>query len=263
MENNKEKTMTLKVKVWRQPSPAAQGRFAEYTVTDVSSDMSFLEMMDMLNQQLITKGEEPVAFDHDCREGICGSCSMMINGNPHGPDRGTATCQLHMRRFSDGDSIVVEPWRAKAFPVVKDLCVDRSSLDRIIAAGGFISVNTGSAQDANNLPVKKADSDLAFDFATCIGCGACVATCKNASATLFVAAKVAQLALLPQGQPEREKRVVEMVAQMQKEGFGSCSNTGACTAACPKEIRQESISTLNREYLRGIVKLRKDVKADV
>jgi succinate dehydrogenase / fumarate reductase iron-sulfur subunit len=247
MENNLRQ-MKLKIRVWRQKNSKAAGKFADYSISNITEDMSFLEMIDVLNQQLILKGDDPIAFDHDCREGICGSCSMVINGNPHGPDRGTATCQLHMRRFQDGDTIVIEPFRAKAFPVVKDLCVDRSAFDRIIGAGGFVSVNTGSPQDANNLPVSKHDADLAFDFATCIGCGACVAACKNASASLFTSAKIAQLSLLPQGKLERESRVINMVQQMDLEGFGSCSNTGACTAACPKEIRQDSIRRMNVEY---------------
>ena len=242
------KTIAIKLKVWRQPNQNAKGEFRDYQLNGVSTDMSFLEMMDTLNTQLIKKGEDPVAFDHDCREGICGSCSMIINGNPHGPDTGTATCQLHMRRFKDGETIVVEPWRAKPFPVLKDLTCDRSPLDRIISAGGYVSVSTGSAQDANNLPVKKAAADYAFNTAACIGCGACVAACKNASASLFVAAKISHLAVLPQGQPERQRRALNMVAQMDAEGFGSCSNTGACSAVCPKEISQETIAQMNREF---------------
>lgn len=242
------KTISLKLKVWRQKDKNSKGEFKDYTLEGVSTDMSFLEMMDTLNQKLIKQGEEAVAFDHDCREGICGSCSMTINGNPHGPDTGTATCQLHMRRFSDGDMVVVEPWRAKAFPVVRDLAVDRSAFDRIMAAGGYVSVNTGSAQDANCLPIPKDKADYAFMTAACIGCGACVAACKNASASLFVAAKVAQLSVLPQGQPERASRALNMVAQMDKEGFGACSNTGSCSAACPKEIPLEAIARLNREF---------------
>jgi succinate dehydrogenase / fumarate reductase, iron-sulfur subunit len=225
-----------------------------YRLQDISPDMSFLEMFDVLNEQLIGKGDEPVAFDHDCREGICGMCSMMINGRAHGPTRGTTTCQLHMRSFNDGDTIVVEPWLAKAFPVIKDLVVDRTSFDRIIATGGFISVNTGSAQDANCLPVPKDDADKAFAAAACIGCGACVAACKNASAMLFVSAKISQLALLPQGQVERESRALNMVKQMDEEGFGSCTNTGSCEAECPKEISLENIARMNREYFMAILK---------
>ncbi len=211
--------------------------------------MSFLEMFDVLNEDLITEGKEPIAFDHDCREGICGMCSMYINGRPHGPLQGVTTCQLHMRSFKDGDTIVVEPWRAAAFPVIKDLAVDRTSFDRIMAAGGFVSVNTGNAQDANSILIPKTDADLAFEAATCIGCGACVAACKNSSAMLFVSAKVSQLALLPQGQVERHERVIKMVNQMDEEGFGSCTNTGACEAECPKNISVENIARLNREYL--------------
>lgn len=240
--------MNFKLKVWRQKDSKTAGVLKNYELKDISSDMSFLEMMDTLNQDLIHKGEDPVAFDHDCREGICGSCSMVINGNPHGPDTGTATCQLHMRRFKDGDTLVVEPFRAKAFPVQKDLSVDRSALDRIIQAGGYVSVATGNAQDANNLPIRKESSDLAFDAAACIGCGACVAACKNASAMLFTSAKISHLALLPQGQAEREERVVSMVRQMDIEGFGNCTNTQACSAACPKEISQDNIGRMNREF---------------
>ena len=251
MENENNTHMNLTLKIWRQLSAKVPGKFVEYKVTDVSPNMSFLEMIDVLNQDLILKGDDPVAFDHDCREGICGSCSMVINGNPHGPERGTTTCQLHMRSFKDGELIVIEPWRARAFPIKKDLMCDRSAFDRINAAGGFVSVNTGNAQDANALPIAKELTDMAFDYATCISCGACVAACKNASATLFVAAKVAQLSLLPQGQPERDSRVLGMVAQMDQERFGACSNTGACSAACPKEISLESITKLNQEYLRA------------
>ncbi len=240
--------MNLTLKVWRQKNAKEAGNLVSYKVQDISEDMSFLEMFDVLNEQLINKGEEPIAFDHDCREGICGMCSMFINGQPHGPLRGVTTCQLHMRSFKDGDTIVVEPWRAKAFPVVKDLVVDRSSFDRIIASGGFISVNAGNAQDANNIPIPKPDADKAFDAAACIGCGACVATCKNSSAMLFVSAKVSQLALLPQGKIEASARVMEMVAQMDKEGFGNCSNTGACEIECPKGISLENIARMNREF---------------
>lgn len=243
--------MNLTLKVWRQKNTSDKGRMVEYKVSDISPDMSFLEMFDVLNEQLIAKGEEPIAFDHDCREGICGMCSMFINGRPHGPLRGVTTCQLHMRSFKDGDTIVVEPWRAQAFPVIKDLSVDRTAFDRIIASGGFISVNTGNAVDANALPIPKPDADKAFEAAACIGCGACVATCKNSSAMLFVSAKVSQLALLPQGQVERETRVLNMVKQMDEEGFGNCTNTGACEVECPKGISLENIARMNREYLRA------------
>jgi succinate dehydrogenase / fumarate reductase iron-sulfur subunit len=248
-----EKTMNLKLKIWRQSDASSSGKMVDYTLSGVNPEMSFLEMMDVLNQQLVDSGDEPVAFVHDCREGICGMCSMFINGRAHGPMTGTTTCQLHMRHFSDGDTIVIEPWRSAAFPVVKDLVVDRSSFDRIIQAGGYISVNTGSAVDANAIPIPKEDADRAFDAATCIGCGACVATCKNSSAMLFVGAKVSQLALLPQGMPERTDRVLNMVAQMDKEGFGNCTNTGACEVECPKGISIENIARLNREYLRAAV----------
>ncbi|MBE7509082.1 MAG: succinate dehydrogenase/fumarate reductase iron-sulfur subunit [Bacteroidia bacterium] len=241
--------MNITLKVWRQKNSKERGRFETYHVKDVSADMSFLEMFDVLNEDLITEGKEPIAFDHDCREGICGMCSMYINGRPHGPLQGVTTCQLHMRSFKDGDTIVVEPWRAAAFPVIKDLAVDRSSFDRIMAAGGFVSVNTGNARDANSILIPKTDADLAFESAACIGCGACVAACKNSSAMLFVSAKVSQLALLPQGQVERHERVISMVNQMDEEGFGSCTNTGACEAECPKNISVENIARLNREYL--------------
>ena len=240
--------MKITLKVWRQKNAKATGKLEAYQVNDVSPDMSFLEMFDVLNEEIINKGDEPIAFDHDCREGICGACSMFINGRPHGPKEGITTCQLHMRSFKDGDTIVVEPWRSKAFPVVKDLVVDRSSFDRIISAGGFVSVNTGNAKDANNILIPKDDADDAFNAAACIGCGACVATCKNGSAMLFVSAKVSQLAMLPQGQPERYSRVQAMVAQMDAEGFGSCTNTGACEAECPKEISITNIARMNREY---------------
>ena len=246
--------MNITLKVWRQKNAKEAGNFVTYRLQDISPDMSFLEMFDVLNEQLIGKGDEPVAFDHDCREGICGMCSMMINGRAHGPTRGTTTCQLHMRSFNDGDTIVVEPWRAKAFPVIKDLVVDRTSFDRIIATGGFISVNTGSAQDANCLPVPKDDADKAFAAAACIGCGACVAACKNASAMLFVSAKISQLALLPQGQVERESRALNMVKQMDEEGFGSYTNKRSCEAECPKEISLENIARMNREYFMAILK---------
>jgi succinate dehydrogenase / fumarate reductase, iron-sulfur subunit len=241
--------MKITLKVWRQKNGNTPGDFNTYTMNDVSEDMSFLEMFDVLNDDLIRKGEDPVAFDHDCREGICGMCSMYINGRAHGPLTGTTTCQLHMRHFKDGDTIVVEPWRATAFPIIKDLMVDRSAFDRVIQAGGFVSVNTGNAVDANSIPIPKEDADKAFDAAACIGCGACVATCKNASAMLFVSAKVSQLALLPQGQPERHLRVKKMVEVMDEEGFGNCTNTGACEVECPKGISLENIARMNRDYL--------------
>ncbi|WP_255076736.1 succinate dehydrogenase/fumarate reductase iron-sulfur subunit [Lacihabitans sp. CCS-44] len=241
--------MTINLKVWKQKNAKTSGNLETYKVDHVSPDMSFLEMFDVLNEKLVQDNKEPIAFDHDCREGICGMCSMYINGQPHGPLEGVTTCQLHMRSFSDGDTIVVEPWRSAAFPVIKDLVVDRTAFDRIIASGGFVSVNTGNAQDANNLPIGKDKADMAFAAAACIGCGACVAACKNASAMLFVSAKVSQLALLPQGQPERESRALNMVAQMDAEGFGACTNTGACAAECPKEISLDNIARLNREFL--------------
>ncbi len=241
--------MNLTLNVWRQKNSKTEGRFETYQVKDVSSEMSFLEMIDVLNEQLIAEGKDPIAFDHDCREGICGACSMYINGKAHGPWANNTTCQLHMRAFKDGDTIVVEPWRSKAFPVLKDLMVDRSSFDRIIRAGGYISVNTGNAVDANSIPIEKKKADDAFAAAACIGCGACVATCVNGSAMLFVSAKVSQLALLPQGDPERKTRVMNMVAQMDKEGFGNCTNTYACEAECPKGISVANIARLNREYL--------------
>lgn len=243
--------MKLQLKVWRQQNANTKGAFADYTLNEVSPDMSFLEMLDVLNEQLMGNGQEPVAFDHDCREGICGSCSMMINGKAHGPESMTTTCQLHMRKFKDGDNIVIEPWRASAFPVIKDLVVDRSAFDRIIQAGGFISVNTGNAQDGNTLPIAKPDADAAMDAAVCIGCGACVAACKNASAMLFTAAKVAHLGYLPQGQPERYKRVLKMVNQMDNEGFGNCTNNLDCEAACPKGISTENIARLNKDFLKA------------
>ena len=239
--------MNITLKVWRQKNRTDKGGFKTYKLDDISSDMSFLEMFDVLNQKLVREGEDPVHFDHDCREGICGMCSMYINGKPHGPKQ-TTTCQLHMRSFSDGDTITVEPWRAAPFPVLKDLVVDRSSFERIQQAGGYISVNTGGTPDANEIPIPKKIADEAFDAATCIGCGACVAACKNASAMLFVSAKVSQLALLPQGDVERKSRVEKMVAQMDEEGFGACTNTGACSAECPKEISLTNIARLNREY---------------
>lgn len=241
--------MNLTLKVWKQKNTNASGSFEIYQIKDISSEMSFLEMFDVLNEQLILEGKEPIAFDHDCREGICGMCSMYINGRAHGPWEKNTTCQLHMRAFKNGDTIVVEPWRSKAFPVIKDLMVNRSAFDRIIQAGGYISVNTGNAQDANSLPIDKKNADDAFMAAACIGCGACVAACKNSSAMLFVSAKVSQLALLPQGQPERESRVLNMVAQMDKEAFGNCTNTYACEAECPKGISVSNIARLNREYL--------------
>lgn len=244
--------MNITLKVWRQKNKTTQGKMASYEVKNVSPDQSFLEMLDVLNEELIHKGDEPIAFDHDCREGICGACSMFINGEAHGPGRGITTCQLHMRSFKDGDTIYVEPWRAKAFPVIKDLIVDRSAFDRIIAAGGFVSVNTsGNPVDANAIPIPKDAADKAFDAATCIGCGACVATCKNSSAMLFVSAKVSQLALLPQGQVEAKERVLNMVKQMDLEGFGSCTNTGACEVECPKGISLENIARMNKEYLKA------------
>jgi succinate dehydrogenase / fumarate reductase iron-sulfur subunit len=243
--------MRLTLKIWRQQNRNDEGKFVTYTLDGVSSDMSFLEMLDMLNQQLAKKGEDTVAFDHDCREGICGSCGVVINGRPHGPLRGVATCQLHMRSFNDGDTIVIEPWRAKPFPVIKDLVVDRTAFDRIMQAGGYISVKTGGVPDGNAIPIPKSIADEAFDAAACIGCGACVAACKNASAMLFVSAKVSHLALLPQGHAERKERVQRMLAQMEKEGFGGCSNTYACEAECPKEISVEHIARLNREFLRA------------
>jgi len=246
--------MNLTLKIWRQKSDKEKGKLVTYPVQDISPDMSFLEMFDVLNEQLILKGEEPIAFDHDCREGICGMCSMFINGRPHGPKRGVTTCQLHMRSFKNGDTIVVEPWRAAAFPVIKDLTVDRSAFDRIISKGGFISVNTGNAQDANNIPIPKTDADAAFNAAACIGCGACVATCKNSSAMLFVSAKISQLALLPQGKIEATTRVKNMVAQMDEEGFGNCTNTGACEIECPKGISLENIARMNREFYVANIK---------
>ncbi len=247
--------MNLTLKIWRQKSAQDKGRMVEYKVTEISEHMSFLEMMDVLNEQLINKGDEPVAFDHDCREGICGMCSMYINGEAHGPDRGVTTCQLHMRMFKDGDTIFIEPFRAKAFPVIKDLVVNRGAFERIQQAGGYISVNTsGNTQDANATSISKEAADKAMDAATCIGCGACVASCKNSSAMLFVGAKVSQYALLPQGQVEATDRVLNMVAQMDAEGFGNCTNTGACEVECPKGISLENIARMNREYLSASLK---------
>ncbi len=246
--------MDLTLKIWRQKGPHVKGRMVEYKVTDISGHMSFLEMMDVLNEDLVDKGDEPIAFDHDCREGICGTCSLQINGEAHGPDRGITTCQLHMRMFKSGDTIYIEPWRAKAFPVIKDLVVDRMAFERIQQAGGYISVNTsGNTQDANAIPISKKNADLSMDAAACIGCGACVASCKNSSAMLFVAAKVSQFALLPQGKVEAEDRVRNMVAQMDLEGFGNCTNTGACEVECPKNISLENIARMNREYLKAII----------
>lgn len=246
--------MNFKLKIWKQKNRNSEGKFVDYNIENISPDISFLEMLDILNEQLISKGEEPVAFEHDCREGICGCCGMMINGRAHGPLKGVTTCQLYMRNFKDGETIVIEPWRAKPFPVIKDLMVDRSAFDRIIQAGGFISVSTGQAPEANSIPISKEKADLAFDAAACIGCGACVATCRNGSAMLFVAAKVSHLALLPQGHPERERRVVAMIKQMDEEGFGACTNTYACEAECPKNISVRNIARLNREYIKAILK---------
>ena len=240
--------MKFNLKIWRQKNAQATGKMVDYAINNINADMSFLEMMDVLNEELIRKGEKPVAFDHDCREGICGMCSMHINGRPHGPLRGTTTCQLYMRNFTDGETIYIEPFRADAFPIIRDLVVDRSAFDRIMQVGGFVSVNTGQVQDANNIPVNKADADLAMDAASCIGCGACVAACKNASASLFVSAKISQYALLPQGKIEAKERVLAMVNQMDEEGFGSCTNTGACEAECPKGISLTNIARMNREY---------------
>ena len=249
-----EKTLNLHLKVWRQKNRNAEGRFVEYEAKGISTEMSFLEMLDVVNEGLIHKGDEPIAFDHDCREGICGMCSLFINGRPHGPKSAITACQLHMRNFSDGETVVIEPWRATAFPVVKDLIVDRSAFDRIMQAGGFISANTGGAPDANAIPISKGTAEEAMDAAACIGCGACVATCKNSSAMLFVGAKVAHLGRLPQGDAERERRVLAMVNQMEKEGFGACTNTEACSAECPKEISMDVIAMLRREYYKAALK---------
>lgn len=246
--------LNLTLHVWRQKNKSTPGGMETYEAKNISPNMSFLEMLDVVNDELTLKGQEPIAFEHDCREGICGMCSLMINGEAHGPEDGTTTCQLYMRSFKDGDSIYIEPWRAKAFPVVRDLVTDRSAFDRIIQAGGFVSINAGSAQDANNIPVPKQDADMAFNAAACIGCGACVAACKNASPMLFVSAKVGQLALLPQGQPERETRVLNMVGQMQSEGFGNCTNQLECEAVCPKEISGDFIAKLNREFISAAIK---------
>ncbi|PWH85559.1 succinate dehydrogenase/fumarate reductase iron-sulfur subunit [Brumimicrobium oceani] len=246
--------MNLKLKIWRQQNSNDKGKIVDYNITGISGDMSFLEMLDVLNEDLIEKNDTPVSFDHDCREGICGMCSLQINGEPHGPDKGVTTCQLHMRSFKDGDTIYIEPFRAKAFPIIKDLVVDRSAFDRIQQSGAYVSVNTsGNTQDANSIPIPKEDADMAFDAATCIGCGACVAACKNSSAMLFTSAKVSQFALLPQGKVEAKKRVQDMVAQMDAEGFGNCSNTGACEAECPKGISLENIARMNRELISAKV----------
>jgi succinate dehydrogenase / fumarate reductase iron-sulfur subunit len=250
---SEKKDMTLTLRIWRQKGPNAKGAFADYKIDHISPDMSFLEMLDILNQKLINEAQEPVSFDHDCREGICGTCLMVINGSAHGPDRGVTTCQLHMRRFSDGDTIVIEPARAKAFPIIKDLSINRGGLDKITAAGGFVSVNAGNAPDGNAILISKENADLAMDAAACIGCGACVAACKNSSAMLFMGAKVSHFALLPQGQPERMSRVVSMVDAHDEAGFGACTVTGACEAACPKEISLENIARMNREYLRAVL----------
>lgn len=246
--------MKLTLKIWRQPGKDQKGHFATYPVDNVSEHMSFLEMLDVLNEQLTLKGEEPVAFDHDCREGICGMCSLVINGTPHGPIKATTTCQLHMRSFKDGDTITIEPWRASAFPVIKDLVVDRTSFDRIIQSGGYVSVSTGGAPDGNAIPIPKENADVAFDAAACIGCGACVAACKNASAMLFVSAKISHLSMLPQGKVEENRRVLNMVAQMDAEGFGNCTNIGSCEAACPKEITLDNIARMNRLYVKALLK---------
>ena len=249
-----EKTLNLHLKIWRQKNRNAQGRFVEYEAKNISTEMSFLEMLDVVNEGLIKRGEEPIVFDHDCREGICGMCSLFINGRPHGPKSAITACQLHMRNFKDGETIVIEPWRATAFPVVKDLIVDRSAFDRIMQAGGFISANTGGAPDANAIPISKGTAEEAMDAAACIGCGACVAACKNSSAMLFVGAKVAHLGRLPQGNAERERRALAMVEQMEKEGFGACTNTEACSAECPKEISMDVIAMLRREYYKAALK---------
>lgn len=249
--------MTLHLKIWRQPNSQSQGSMKDYTLSNVSPDMSFLEMLDYLNEDLIGKGDDPVTFDHDCREGICGMCSLMINGEAHGPNALTTTCQLHMRSFKDGDTIVIEPWRSRAFPVVKDLMVDRTSFDEIMAAGGYVAVSTGNAPDANAIPIGKEDADLSMDAAACIGCGACVASCPNGSAMLFVSAKVSQYALLPQGQPEREKRAMDMVNKMDELGFGNCTNHAECEASCPKGINLSNIARLNRDYISSSITRKK------
>ncbi len=253
MSELKKKKISLTLKVWRQKSSKEPGRFATYELKDVSTDASFLEALDLLNERLILQGEDPIAFDHDCREGICGNCGFMINGSAHGPEVSVTVCQLHLRFFKDGDVLTLEPWRARAFPVIKDLMVDRSAFDRIMTAGGYVSVNTGSAQEANTIPIPKPNADMAFAAAACIGCGACVASCKNASAMLFVSAKVSHLALLPQGQVERLERVHQMVSQMDSEGFGACTTTGACSASCPKNISLANIARMNRELLKSAI----------
>lgn len=252
-----EKLLTLNLKVWRQANSKDKGQMVDYKLENVSTESSFLEMLDILNEKLVALGEDPIAFDHDCREGICGMCSLMINGQAHGPEKETTTCQLHMRSFNDGDTIVIEPWRAKSFPVVKDLMVDRSAFDKVIEAGGFVSVNTGNAPDANEILIPKEDADLSMDAAACIGCGACVASCKNASAMLFVSAKISQLALLPQGQVEAETRVINMVEKMDELGFGNCTNEAECEASCPKGIEISHIARMNKEYLKSAVASKK------
>jgi succinate dehydrogenase / fumarate reductase iron-sulfur subunit len=257
MENKKPINLTLQV--WRQQNTETAGQFVSYDAKAVSPDASFLEMIDSVNEEIIKKGDEPIAFDHDCREGICGSCGFMINGNAHGPQKGTTVCQLHMRNFKDGEKLVLEPWRAKAFPIIKDLMVDRTAFDRIISAGGFVSVNTGNAPEANAAPIPKPDADEAFLSAACIGCGACVASCKNASAALFTSAKISHLALLPQGAVEKDQRALDMVAQMDAEGFGACTSTGACSAVCPKEISLINIAKMNREYLRATLHKKQEI----
>jgi succinate dehydrogenase / fumarate reductase iron-sulfur subunit len=262
MGSGSGKKLNLKLKVWRQKSTKDAGKFVTYDANNISEDASFLEMLDQVNEQLVLKGDEPIVFDHDCREGICGSCGFMINGEAHGPMKGTTVCQLHMRFFRDGQTLVLEPWRAKAFPVVKDLMTNRSALDRVNVAGGYVSVNTGNAQDANCLPVPKPDSDAAFEAATCIQCGACVAACPNASSMLFTSAKVSHLALLPQGQVERAERVRDMVAQMDHEGFGNCTSIGACASSCPKGISLTNIATMNRELLKATLNQKKVVEGD-
>ena len=251
--SSEEKLLTLNLKIWRQKNAKDKGKMVDYTLEGVSTDSSFLEMIDQLNEKLVSDGVDPVTFDHDCREGICGMCSMMINGLAHGPEKETTTCQLHMRSFNDGDTIVIEPWRAKAFPVVKDLMVDRSAFDKIIEAGGYVNVNTGNAQDANEILIPKKDADLAMDAAACIGCGACVASCKNASAMLFVSAKISQLALLPQGELEANKRTLNMVEKMDELGFGNCTNEAECEASCPKGIEITNIARMNKEFLKAAV----------
>lgn len=248
--------MNLTLQVWRQKNSNTRGEFVTYQAKDISPDMSFLELLDVVNEELMRRGEEPIAFDHDCREGICGTCGVVINGIPHGPLPATTTCQLHMRHFKDGDTIIIEPWRAAPFPVIKDLVVDRSAFDRIIQAGGYVSVSTGGAPDGNNIPIPKEDADKAFDAAICIGCGACVAACKNASAMLFTAAKISHLSLLPQGKVEEDRRVLNMVAQMDEEGFGNCTNIGSCEAACPKSITLDTMAHMNRLYLKALLKSR-------